>query len=360
MNAMPPGTPWSVEELSELRAALLRHYDRHRRELPWRGESDPYRVLVSEVMLQQTRAETVALRYAGWLDRFPDLESLAGAAEDEVLKAWEGLGYYRRARNLRRTAVLARERPDAALPSTYGELRRLPGLGEYTAGAVASIAFGEPVAAADGNVRRVISRLRNVASPKPAWLRSAATHLLDPQRPGDWNQAMMELGATICSPRAPRCETCPVARWCAAQAAGTQRERPGAKPKKAARAVTFALAVLHEGDRVLLERRPSEGLLGGMWSFPERVIADAPEAEQAVLAMAADRRLDVGRQPVALPTCAHKFTHLHATYVPWAVGVLGARAAENESAAWIDGRTPATIALPTAQKRVLASFLRNL
>ena len=134
MNA----TPWSAAVLGELRAALLSHYDRHRRALPWHGESDPYRVLVSEVILQQTRVETVALKYGSWLDRFPDLASLAKASEDDVLKAWEGLGYYRRASNLHRAATLVRERPDASLPSTYTELRELPGLGEYTAGAVAS------------------------------------------------------------------------------------------------------------------------------------------------------------------------------------------------------------------------------
>jgi A/G-specific adenine glycosylase len=358
MKANPDAAPWSPEELGQLRAALLEHYDRHRRALPWRGESDPYRVLVSEVMLQQTRAETVARRYAGWLERFPDLESLAGAEEDDVLKAWEGLGYYRRARNLRRTAVLARERPDAALPSTYDELRRLPGLGEYTAGAVASIAFGETVAAADGNVRRVISRLRSVATPKAAWLRRTATDLLDPARPGDWNQAMMELGATICSPRAPRCAACPVARWCAARAAGTQGQLPGHAQKRAPRAVTFALAVLHAGDRVLLERRPEDGLLGGMWSFPERGITDRAEGESAVLAIAADRRLRVAGDPISLPACTHKFTHLHATYVPWVLGVVPSAVQDNEGVEWIDARRPARIAIPTAQKRVLASFLQ--
>jgi A/G-specific adenine glycosylase len=351
------GTTWSAEELGELRAALLRHYDRHRRDLPWRGESDPYRVLVSEVMLQQTRVETVARRYADWLERFPDLEALAGADEGDVLKAWEGLGYYRRARNLRLAAMVARERPGAALPSTYGELKELPGLGDYTAGAVASIAFGEAVAATDGNVRRVLSRLRNVASPKPAWLRGAATELLDRARPGDWNQAMMELGATVCTPRAPKCDACPLSRWCAARAAGTQQERPGRAPRRAPRAVTFALAVLHAGGHVLLERRPVGGLLGRMWALPEREIRATEDAAEAALSLASERALTPVSRPVALPLCTHRFTHLHATYVPWALDVLGDGSTSRESEnAWIDPGRPGRFAIPVAQQRVLASF----
>jgi A/G-specific adenine glycosylase len=358
-SATTAATGWSAEELGELRAALLGHYDRHRRDLPWRGESDPYRVLVSEVMLQQTRAETVAHRYAGWLERFPDLETLAGADEDEVLKAWEGLGYYRRARNLRRAALLARERPDAALPSTYGELRQLPGLGEYTAGAVASIAFGEAVAAADGNVRRVMSRLRNVPSPKAAWLRRAAAELLDHERPGDWNQAMMELGATICSPRAPKCDECPVSRWCAARAAGTQRQRPGRGHKRAPRAATFALAVLRAGHRVLLERRPLPGLLGGMWAFPEREIAREDDAHDAALVLASERALTPIGELVGLPTCTHRFTHLHATYVPWALEVVEPGSTEQRHRTWIEPTRSEAVAVPVAQRRVLASLLET-
>jgi A/G-specific adenine glycosylase len=346
----------------EFRAALLAHYERHRRALPWRGEGDPYRVLVSEMMLQQTRAETVARRYAGWLERFPGLESLAAAPEDEVLKAWEGLGYYRRARNLHRTAQLVRERADASLPSRYTELRELPGLGAYTAAAVASIAFGERVAAVDGNVRRVISRILDLPGPKPTHVRRVARELLDERRPGDWNQAMMELGATICTPRAPACGSCPVARWCAARAAGTQAERPGRAGRRRVREVTYALAVLHAGGHVLLERRPSGGLLGGMWAFPEREIAEPDLAAGAVRDLAAARGMNVVSEPTPLATCTHRFTHLHATYVPWAVevergSVVGSAAGAPEGASWIPAALPTSVALPVAQRRVLACFL---
>ncbi|MGE0159609.1 MAG: A/G-specific adenine glycosylase [Gemmatimonadales bacterium] len=354
-------TPWSGHALGEIRAALLRHYDRHRRALPWRGESDPYRVLVSEVMLQQTRVETVTLRYASWLDRFPDVSSLAAASEDEVLKAWEGLGYYRRARNLHQAAKLVRERPERSIPSTYAGLRELPGLGDYTAGAVASIAFGEPVAAVDGNVRRVAARLLDEPSPSPARLRAVASALLDPSRPGDWNQAMMDLGATICVPREPRCDTCPLARWCAARAAGTQRERPERAPRRPPRTATIALAVLHSEGRVLLERRPRGGLLGGMWALPEREIPVSSRAAAVAVELAVERELEVIGEPGALAEHAHAFTHLRATYVPVVVEVRRRETAEPDPslACWVEPHLPTSRALPTAQKRVLAAFLRS-
>ena len=209
------------ESLPALRRALLDHYDRTARDLPWRRETDPYRIWVSEVMLQQTRVETVVGYYGAWMERFPDLDTLAGADADDVMKAWEGLGYYRRARNLHRGAAVVRDSLGGAVPGSYAALRDLPGVGDYTAGAVASIAFGEVVPAVDGNVRRVLARLYDVAEPKPAWLRRTAAEWVDADRPGDWNQALMELGAVVCTPAKPNCDVCPVSSGCAALAAGT-------------------------------------------------------------------------------------------------------------------------------------------
>ena len=353
-------TPLPPKALADVRLALLAHYDWARRDLPWRGESDPYRILVSEVMLQQTRVETVLGRYGPWLERFPDLESLAAADEDDVLKAWEGLGYYRRARNLRRAARLVRERPDGSMPSSYADLRELPGLGEYTAGAVASIAFGQAVPAVDGNVRRVLSRLFDEPDPKTAWLRSRAAAMVDPDRPGDWNQALMELGATVCVPRSPRCEECPLSAWCAARANGTQRERPGPIARRAPRRATIALGVLYTGRWVLLVKRPSGGLLGGMWAFPEREASGPEDALEAACSLAEEAELSAIGAPVALHTCEHKFTHLHVTYLPCAVEVaeapVGEDASSNQMAAWIDAWQPTHLALPVAQQRVLESF----
>jgi A/G-specific adenine glycosylase len=343
-----------------IQQALLDHYDRECRQLPWRGESDPYRVLVSEVMLQQTRVQTVLSYYDGWLARFPDIDTLADADIDDVLKAWEGLGYYRRARNLHRAARLIRKHPAGEVPGTYAELRALPGIGEYTAGAVASIAFGESVPAVDGNVRRVLSRLFNEPDPRTTWLRKKAADLMEAKRPGDWNQALMELGATLCSPRSPRCADCPVAEWCAAHDAGTQQECPitSVKPKPKKRWIV--LAVLQANGRVMLERRASEGLLAEMWSFPEvaegdagpETEADAERSRASVLLSIAARGLVAIGCPKALPRVEHRFTHLHATYEPWFVPVT--TTAEGEGRAWVDPTVFNRLAVPVAQQKVLA------
>ena len=202
-----------IGDIPGFRRALLGHFDRSRRALPWRSERTPYRVMVSEFMLQQTRVETVIPYYERWLRRFPGWEALADAGEDEVLRAWTGLGYYRRARNLHRAARVVRERFGGELPKEPAALKRLPGVGEYTAGAVASIAFGRAVPAVDGNVRRVLCRILDVAAPTAGRLREEAARLVDPGRPGDFNEALMELGATVCTPRAPGCGGCPVRGW---------------------------------------------------------------------------------------------------------------------------------------------------
>jgi A/G-specific adenine glycosylase len=344
-----------LEAKTPAQRALLAHYDEHRRQLPWRGETDAYRILVSEVMLQQTRVETVQAYYGAWLERFPDLESLAAADLDDVLEVWEGLGYYRRARYLHRAAQMVRERPDAALPSSYAGLRALPGIGDYTAGAVASIAFGEVVPAPDGNVRRVLARLFDVADPKPAWLRGTSAALVDRDRPGDWNQALMELGATVCTPRAPRCDVCPVVAWCSARARGTEEERPTPGTRRAPRRAVFALTVLHSSGRVMLVRRPPDGLLGGMWAFPEREVADGAGAAEAALAIAGE----VVRGGVAaaepLPTREHRFTHLHATYVPFLAGVHHVEVTTDADTVWVDLGDPVGLALPVAQRAILES-----
>jgi A/G-specific adenine glycosylase len=304
-------------DLDRLRADLLAFYDARRRELPWRGESDPYRILVSEIMLQQTRVDTVMGYYDSWLERFPDVGALAAAEEADVLKAWEGLGYYRRARNLHAAARVVRDRWDGSVPSTAGKLRELPGVGEYTAGAVASIAFDEAVPAVDGNVRRVLARLDDVPDPSTRWLRDTAAALVDEERPGDWNQALMELGATVCTPRRARCGACPVAWACAAHAAGTVDDRPAPKGKTPPRRAVYALAVLKAPDgSVLLERRPSGGLLGGMWALPEREVADGEDVGAVATKIATGLLGSVGG-PRAVPSVRHRFSHIDATYRPW-------------------------------------------
>lgn len=365
------------ETRSEFREALLSFYDRSARDLPWRRDRHPYRVLVSEVMLQQTRVETVLGYYGRWLEQFPTLEALADAAEDRVLKAWEGLGYYRRARNLHRAARLVRDGRGGALPTTYGDLRELPGVGDYTAGAVASIAFGEPVPAVDGNVRRVLARIFDDADPSPGRLRRRAAALVDRERPGDWNQALMDLGATVCTPRNPACPACPVRTWCGAHHARTQLERPARRPAKAVPRARFALAVLEREGRVLVEKRPAGGMLAGLWAFPERRL-DAADTETHLHAgnrlpeqvptgyatrVARELGLWVASGPRTLPAVPHRFTHLDATYLPEVVGVEGETAEDPTGGPrplrWIDAGGDDLTALPVAQAKVLRAWCES-
>lgn len=358
-----------------LRRALLAHYDAGRRDLPWRGEEDPYRIWISEVMLQQTRVETVIPYYRRWLERFPDVDALAAADVDDVLLAWQGLGYYRRARALHAGARVVRERHGGSIPGSAAALRALPGVGAYTAGAVASIAFGEAVGAVDGNVRRVLSRLADVARPTQRWLEGVAKELVDPEHPGDWNQAMMELGATVCLPRAPRCGECPLATWCEARSARTQEERPAAPPRRSVPREERAVAVVVDGlGGGLVVRRPAEGLLAGMWAFPDAVMPDGRgpvgrgEGESGPgirssaslrASLLSARKAARGEgvtlppaprcRPVALPPVLHRFTHLTVTYHPV---VLAGEAEETEDRRWVPLEGPWPVALPVAQQKV--------
>ena len=252
----------------EFRKLLLPWYDAHARDLPWRESLDPYRVWVSEIMLQQTRVAAVIAHYHEFLRRFPTVEKLAAAREASVLAAWSGLGYYRRARMLHAAAkVVVRDR-GGKFPETAEGLRELPGIGRYTAAAIASIAFGEPVAVVDGNVERVLQRLlgKGLAGEK-VW--QEAERLLDRERPGDFNQAMMELGATLCTPRAPACLTCPVLELCA-----TRGEMAGAA--KAARqkkreihyALDYRMNLGRDGAVFLVQRALDASLMAGMWELP--------------------------------------------------------------------------------------------
>ena len=256
-----------------LRGALLRWYRRHRRDLPWRRSRDPYAIWISETMLQQTRVETVIPYYERFLRRFPDMETLADADLDDVLGEWAGLGYYGRARNLHRAARVVAEEHDGALPDSAEGLRTLPGVGRYTAGAVASIAFDRQEPVVDGNVARVFSRIfgiredvRSAAVSARLW--DAAESLARGAHPGDLNQALMELGATVCTPRAPRCSECPVASRCDAREQGDAESLPVKSRAAEPRSMEAVAAFLLRRGRALAVRRPAEGLLGGLWDLP--------------------------------------------------------------------------------------------
>ena len=269
-------SPTAKREL--LTAALLRWYRRHKRDLPWRRAKDPYRVWLSEVMLQQTRVATVIPYYQSFLERFPTLESLAAASEQSLLEAWSGLGYYRRALQMQAAARLLVADHDGHFPTEYAELRALPGFGDYTAAAVASIAFGGRHAAVDGNVVRVLARLgdeaRNVAETAVRRdLRQEAQELLEsvgPRSAATWNQALMELGALVCTPRAPRCEGCPLSRWCRARRAGTELIRPVKNPPRKTERVVTSVIVCESRGRLLMRQRPADAArMPGFWEFPE-------------------------------------------------------------------------------------------
>jgi len=350
----------SSDQLSDFRSSLLRYYDQCRRDLPWRGETDPYRILVSEMMLQQTRVETVLQYYESWLEQFPTLGKLASAESVEVLKAWEGLGYYRRAKNLHEAARLIRDISGGHFPTSYSELRELPGVGQYTAGAVASIGFGEVVPAVDGNVRRVLARLFDKREPRVHWLNQTAAKLIDTERPGDWNQALMELGAMICSPQSPRCNECPVRSWCTASERGTEVLTPAPVHRAPAREVFFLLVILQTGEgRVMLVQRPAGGLLGNMWAFPEQELAESLNCEATSRDRAIEFAVSLGAtvvgSPSALPEVQHRFTHIRARYRPWVVPVVESPSGEGNI--WMTPGEPIGLPIPVAQQKVLDALL---
>ena len=339
----------STDAISAIRAALLAFFDESARPLPWRQTRDPYAVWVSEVMSQQTRVETVVPYYHRWLDRFPDVATLADAPVDDVLKAWEGLGYYSRARNLHAAARILRERHDSAVPSSHDALRALPGVGDYTAGAVSSIAFGERRPAVDGNVRRVLARVLDLPAPSAAVLRDVAASLVPDDRPGDFNQALMELGATICTPRSPRCGRCPITMQCAARAAGTAADRPTRTTKKRIPVIDIATAVLRNpAGRLLISRRPDGGLLGGLWCFPGAELRGGDDP-QAIASAVADVYVTRHGEPRPLGTVEHVFSHRRERYHCFVIetGAAGA----GDGIEWIDD-TDAPHAMPRAQQRI--------
>lgn len=253
--------------------ALLRWYDAHRRDLPWRKTRDPYRIWLSEIMLQQTRVAAVLEHYRIFLERFPSIEALASASEADVLAAWSGLGYYRRARMMRQCAQQIVEQYKGSFPQKSESLLALPGIGRYTAAAIASIAFDEPVAVVDGNVERVLQRLiGGTLTTRQVWGHAQA--FLDRSRPGDFNQAMMELGATVCVPREPRCVACPLRKWCVTRGVEVRRAKPAVPQKK--KEIWCALD-WREGNgndvgdgKVRLVQRPRKTpLMAGMWELPQ-------------------------------------------------------------------------------------------
>ena len=289
---------------------LLAWYDQHARTLPWRGIHDPYRTWVSETMLQQPRGETVMGYYARFLERFPTVSDLAAAPEDEVLKMWEGLGYYSRARNLHKGAKQIMTEHSGVIPADVEQLRKISGIGPYTAGAIASIAFDQPVPAVDGNVIRIVSRLRgireNVGIPSVRRaLEGEAASLVPQLRPGDFNQALMDLGSAICMPGTPSCEKCPLRDECDAYAAGDAEDLPVLPRKNPPKVIDYAVCLIFSGDRVLMRQR-TEAMLKGLWVFPmaegKYTLRQVPAAVKKLTKLAAKDVQSAGE-------AKHVFTH---------------------------------------------------
>lgn len=348
-------------DLTALRRRLLRWYDSHRRPLPWRAPPgttpDPYRVWLSEAMLQQTRVETVRPYFTRWLERFPSLEALAAAPLEDVLKAWEGLGYYSRARNLHRAVREVSRSYNGIVPDEPEAFRALPGVGRYTAGAVMSIAFGREEPVVDGNVRRVFARWTDRAEPAEAELWRLAAELVRGERPGDLNQSLMELGAVVCTPRSPRCSGCPVSMHCAAFAAGTQTERPARRRTGPLPREERVAAVVEDGDgRVVIARRPAEGRLGGMWEFPG-ALSESQEAATAAAERAAREGLGLtvrGGESIAI--VEHAFTHVRVSYHAVRCAFVSGepRPLLYDAARWVRWDDLERYALPRAQRRIAA------
>ncbi len=367
-NTRPNEATLPRREAERLSAALFGWYGRHRRRLPWRARAgraaDPYHVWLSEIMLQQTTVKTVIPYFRAFIRRWPTVEALAAAELDEVLHAWQGLGYYARARNLHRCAQVVSRGCAGRFPTSEAELRRLPGVGAYTAAAIAAIAFDRPAVVVDGNVERVVARLFAVEEALPrakARLRALAATLASRERPGDHAQAMMDLGAVVCTPRRPRCARCPWQEKCRARQRGIAELLPR-KPRKRERPLRKGIVfwLVREVGEVLLQKRPARGLLGGLMEVPSTAWREAEWTLEEALAAA-----PVATRWRSLPgVVRHGFTHFELELRVLA-GRLGETAArpqgvdEGHGPRWCRLDRLSDYALPTVMRKVVAHALAN-
>ncbi len=325
--------------------------------MPWRRTKDPYRILLAEYLLQRTRVVSGTPYYERFLERFPDVASLAAAPEEAVLRAWEGLGFYRRARNLHAAAKAIVRDHGGRIPADAETLATLPGIGAYTAGAVASIAYGEAVPAVDGNVIRVLSRLYRIGSDvtRPAGRREVeevARTLVPAERPGAFNQALMELGATVCVPRRPACGACPLRDVCLAFRDGLQSSLPRSARKRPPTLVSVAFAYLRVRDRTLLVRRPDGELLGGLWALPGGEIGAGRETAEALRALVEGQTGLRVRVLEDVARVAHTFSHRRWRGVVLRCETRGS-ATVSGPVRWVDDREAARLPLVPAHRKIL-------
>jgi A/G-specific adenine glycosylase len=350
-----------VEDRAARPALLLAWYDRHRRALPWRalsgGRAEPYAVWLSEIMLQQTGVKTVGPYFEKFMARWPDVDALGRASLDDVLRMWAGLGYYSRARNLHACALAVRRDHGGVFPDTEEGLRALPGIGPYTAAAIAAIAFGRRTMPVDGNIERVVSRLFAIEEPLPQakpLIQQLATTLLGPTRAGDSAQALMDLGASICTPKTPACVLCPLNEDCTARARGDQETFPRKLAKKTGALRRGAAFVVTRGDELLVRSRQEKGLLGGMTEVPGSEWRAAQE-DKVALKQAPVLR-DAPRWHRKTGVVTHVFTHFPLELVVYTADVP-ARTRAPEGMRWVPIATLAGEALPNVMRKVIAHGL---
>jgi A/G-specific adenine glycosylase len=355
-------------------SALLDWIAAGRRDLPWRQARAPYAVWISEVMLQQTQVASVTPYFERWMIRFPSVRALAEAPLDDVLKAWEGLGYYARARNLQAAARAIVAQHGGEIPADRESLLRLSGIGRYTAGAILSLAFGRPEPILDGNIRRVLCRVDDIgdapkapATERRLWARADALVKAAPVgRAGDLNEALMELGALVCTPGKPDCAACPLAKWCLAHARGVEAERPIKTARKQTPHYDVTAALIQDpGGGFLIVRRPAEGLLGGLWGFPGSAAGDCARqvtGSDALTTCLADAlretlgvQVEVGE---ALPTIRHAYTHFRITLHPFHCRVVSGepRALGYPEVRWASAGEMARYAFPVTDRKIAESL----
>jgi A/G-specific adenine glycosylase len=346
-----------------IRRRLLAWFRRHARDLPWRRSRDPYTIWLSEIMLQQTRVETVRPYFERFVKAFPRVEDLATARIDRVLKLWEGLGYYSRARNLHAAAKQIVKQFNGAFPQRAEQWQSLPGVGRYTAGAIASIAFGERAAVLDGNVKRVLTRVYDIGDSidRPATqsqLWQIAEHLVPKQRPGDFNQAMMELGATLCTQRSPQCLLCPLQTSCRSFAAGTVEQRPVRNEKKAVPHYDIVAGAIRRNGRYLIGRRQPGGLLGGLWELPGGKVESGETHKQALrreIKEETDLDVTVGQ---LIAEVAHAYSHFRITLCVYACTPKSgdARPLYHTDLKWVPKSRFSRYAFPAATLKAFAQW----
>jgi len=373
-------TMWEEEKIASFRKKLLVWYDAHKRDLPWRRTQDPYKIWISEIMLQQTRVDTVIPYYERFLDWFPTVADLAQAPEEKLLKAWEGLGYYSRVRNMQKAAQQIMENHGGVFPSSYEEISKLKGIGPYTAGAIASIAFGLPEPAVDGNVMRVLARLfevdYDIGVPTNRKIFQAMMEILiDPTRPGDFNQALMDLGSDIESPVNPRPEESPVKEFSAAYQHGTMDRYPIKAPKKKPVPVYLTAFIIKDSQgRYLLEKNEREGLLSGFWHFPlievdslsenlgQLSLLDGKgdaESNPEILSFEQDYDLAIEWQDRSYPIVQHIFSHRK-----WQVQLRYGLVKEgeqpaSESTVWLTPEEFSNYPFAKPQQKIWTTFTEN-